>query len=355
MVDTRARAFRATLIKLGVFAVTMLLVFVVLVVVFSRYRPGSTNDYTALFTSASQLKSGSKVKIAGVEVGSVSGTKLTPDNEAEVKFSVDKKYPLPSSIKVLIRYENLTGDRYVELQRGTGDVDSVIAPGGQIPITQTEPALDLDKLLGGFKPLFRTLDGKQVNELTGALIDVFQGNSQQAAVNHLLATTGSFTNSLGERDQLIGDVIDNLNKTLGTLDSDRKGFTADLDKLHDLVGQLAADRSTIGQSITNVAGMTNDLSDLLIDTRPGLKSLVVDTGRMAEEMNKGEDYVRGLLPRLPNDFKMLSNLGSYGAWLQIWLCRQRILFTGPNNTQIVMTTLDDTGNTTRAGGRCANT
>ena len=63
----RARAFRATIIKLGSFVVVMVLVFVALVVVFSKYRSGSTREYTAVFTSASALKSGSSVEIAGVE------------------------------------------------------------------------------------------------------------------------------------------------------------------------------------------------------------------------------------------------------------------------------------------------
>ncbi|NMO04732.1 MCE family protein [Gordonia sp. TBRC 11910] len=350
--DSRARAFRATLIKLGVFAVTMLLVFVALVVVFSRYRPGSSNDYSALFTSASSMKSGAKVKIAGVDVGAVSGIELTQSSEAKVDFTVDAKYPLPSSVRALIRYENLTGDRYLELQRGVGDVNSTISPGGQIPITQTEPALDLDKLLGGFKPLFRTLNPKEVNELSAALIEVFQG--QGPALTQLLNSTSQFTNSLADRDQLIGEVIDNLNQTLGTLDADKKGFSEDLDRLHQLVDGLAADRTTIGQSLSSTSALTNNLADLLTDTRPQLKQLVTDTGSLATEMNRGEGYVRQVLPRLPNDFKTLSNLGSYGAWLQIWLCRQRIIMTGPGNTQIVFTSLDATKNS-RPGNRCDNT
>lgn len=350
--DSRARAFRATLIKLGVFAVTMILVFVALVVVFSRYRPGSSDEYTALFTSASSMKSGAKVKIAGVEVGAVSGVELTQSAEAKVSFTVDQDYPLPSSVRALIRYENLTGDRYLELQRGVGDVDSTISPGGQIPITQTEPALDLDKLLGGFKPLFRTLNPDEVNQLSEALIQVFQG--QGPALTQLLDSTSQFTNSLADRDELIGQVIDNLNETLGILDADKQGFSEDLDRLHVLVQGLAADRTTIGQSLSSTSALTNNLASLLTDTRPQLKQLVTDTGALATEMNRGEGYVRQVLPRLPNDFKTLSNLGSYGAWLQIWLCRQRIIMTGPGNTQILFTSLDTTRNS-RPGNRCANT
>ena len=34
---------------------------------------------------------------------------------------VDDRYRVPRNVKALIRYENLTGDRYVELRRGTGE------------------------------------------------------------------------------------------------------------------------------------------------------------------------------------------------------------------------------------------
>lgn len=242
--DNRARAFRATLIKLGAFTVVMILVFVALVVVFSRYRSGgASNEFSAVFTSASAMKSGSKVKIAGVEVGSVGGVELNRANEAVVTFSVDEQYPLPKSVRALIRYENLTGDRYLELQQGgTGDTSSFLGDGAQIPITQTEPALDLDKLVGGFKPLFRTLNADDVNALTSSLIAVFQGQGG-GALNTLLANTASFTDALADRDQLIDSVINNLNTTLATLDGDRAGLDTSVDLLQQLVTGLAEQKA----------------------------------------------------------------------------------------------------------------
>lgn len=348
--DNRARAFRATLIKLGAFAIVMVLVFVALVVVFSRYRSGKSDDYTALFTSASAMKSGSTVKIAGVEVGAVHSISLNRQNEAEVDFSVDRQYPLPSSVRALIRYENLTGDRYLELEQGSGDPDKTLAPGSRIPVTQTEPALDLDKLLGGFKPLFRTLNPDEVNDLSASLIQVFQG--QGPALNQLLSSTADFTNTLADRDQLIGEVVDNLNKTMATVEGDRTGFDESLDRLQQLVSGLNAQRGVIGDSLTQTAKLTNSLSDLLVTTRPDIKSATDNLGKTSAELLKSEPYVRGLIQRLPNDYKMLSNVGSYGAWLQLWLCRIRLLFNGPGDNQIWFTPVDVTSQSTNPGGRC---
>jgi phospholipid/cholesterol/gamma-HCH transport system substrate-binding protein len=350
MAVSRERAFRATVIKLGTFAVVMLLIFVALVVVFSQYRGGSSYGYKATFTSASQLKSGSKVRIAGVEVGKVGSVGLNPDNQAVVEFDVDEKYRLPTSAEAMIRYENLTGDRFLELQEGTGDPTKLLGDGGTIPVDQTEPALDLDKLLGGFKPLFRTLNPKEVNELSGSLIEVFQG--QGPALNELLRNTATFTDSLADRDQLIGQVIDNLNTTLGTIEADDQGLDESLDRLQQLISGLNSQRDVIGEAVTNTSEVTNDLNQVLVDNRADLKSLITATGEVSDEVLKAEPYVRGLISRLPADFKALSNLGSYGAWLQIWLCQVNLFFTAPNGQEISWSSVDVTGPKTNPGGRC---
>ena len=347
----RARAFRATIIKLRSFVVVMVLVFVALVVVFSKYRSGSTREYTAVFTSASALKSGSSVEIAGVEVGTVSDVSLNRDNQAVLKFTVADKYSVPKSVKALIRYENLTGDRYLELRREPGAAGPRLADGARIPVEQTQPALDLDNLVGGFKPLLRSLNPDEANQLTASLIEVFQG--QGPALTHLLKSTAQFTDSLADRDQLIGDVIDNLNTMIGTVEDDKKGFDSSVDLLQQLVTGLASQRDVIGTALTQTSQLTNGMADLLSTTRPDLQKVVHNTGRVSEEVLKAEPFLRNLLSRLPEDYKKLANLGSYGAWLQIYFCRIRLLIGGPGNTQVFYTAIDVTGDKTQAQGRCA--
>ncbi|MCF8569993.1 MCE family protein [Gordonia sp. HY002] len=349
--DRRARAFRATLIKLGTFIVVMLMVLTGLVIVFSKYQSGSSITYVAMFDSASAMKSGSSVEIAGVEVGTVKSIELTEDNKAHVEFTVNENYRLPESARALIRYENLTGDRYLELQPGDGDLNTAMAPGDEIPMGRTEPALDLDKLLGGFKPLFRTMDADEVDKLSSALIAVFQG--QGGSLNSLLASTSSFTNEIADRDQLIGSVIDNLNKTLGTLEADHRGLDESVDRMQQLISGLAGDKDVIGRAISESESATTDLADLMGAIRPDTKKAITALGTTSGNALKAEPFIRDLLTRLPGDFKKLSNLGSYGSWLQIYFCRIRLLLPGPGNTQYYYTAIDAMGDQTTAGGRCA--
>ena len=174
MAATGMPSHRSMVIKVSIFTVAMLLVAAGLVVVFGDFRFGPESTYHATFSDASRLKSGQKVRIAGVPVGAVSGVKLNPDNTIDVKFGVDQRYTLYSSTRAVIRYENLVGDRYLEITSGPGELRK-LPPGGTIDSQHTQPALDLDALLGGLRPVLKGLDADKVNTISSAVIRVVAG------------------------------------------------------------------------------------------------------------------------------------------------------------------------------------
>ena len=151
-----------------------------------------------------------------MEVGKVNKVRLVDGGRrVRVDFAVDRSLPLYQSTTAQIRYANLIGDRYLELKRGEGEgADRVLPPGGLIPLARTQPALDLDALIGGFRPVFRALDPEKVNTIASAIITVFQG--QGGTINDILDQTAQLTSALADRDQAIGEVVKNLNTVLDT-------------------------------------------------------------------------------------------------------------------------------------------
>ena len=119
-------------------------------------------------------------------VGSVNGVALNPDNTVDVAFDVNKRYQLYTSTRAVVRYENLVGDRYLEITSGPGELRK-LPPGATIPKQNTQPALDLDALLGGLRPVLKGLDGAKVNEVSNAVIELLQG--QGGALSSLLSST----------------------------------------------------------------------------------------------------------------------------------------------------------------------
>ncbi|MGX1811171.1 MCE family protein [Nocardia sp. NPDC055321] len=318
-----------TPIKLAVFATVMAMIFAGLVVVFGQIRFAPASDFRALFTSSSGMLPGAKVRIAGVPVGTVTSVELGPDYLAHVGFRVDSEHVLRTSTRAAIRYENLVGDRYLELLDGPGEARE-LAAGATIDVEHTAPALDLDMLLGGFKPLLRGLDPDRANNLTDALIRIFQG--QGGNLVSLLNDGGSFAQTLGDRDALIGSVIDNLNTVLATIDERGDQFTSTITEIRRLVSGLAADRDAIGEAIPRIAGATGDLTDLLAQSRPDLRATVEQTSRVAGLMNEGSDTIQWVLDRLPQTYRDLIRIGSYGSFLNMYMCSVVFLVDGPNGT-----------------------
>jgi phospholipid/cholesterol/gamma-HCH transport system substrate-binding protein len=316
---------------LAIFTLVMALIFAGLTVVFSQMRFARANGYHAVFTSSSGMLPGSKVRIAGVPVGSVKSIKVGKDHLAHVEFDVDRKYRLLASTRATIKYENLVGDRYMELLEGPGTTQ-VLGDGATIAKEQTAPALDLDMLLGGFKPLIRGLDPGQVNDLTSALLQIFQG--QGGTLVQLLNSGGSFAKTLADRDELIGNVINNLNTVLQTIDQRGDQFATTLDELQRLVSGLAAERDPIGDALPRIAGATQDLTELLGQARPDLRSTIEQTGRLASNLDGGSDTLQWVLERLPDTYKKLIRIGAYGSFLQLYICGTNMLVDGPDGKQI---------------------
>jgi phospholipid/cholesterol/gamma-HCH transport system substrate-binding protein len=320
-----------TLINVSVFTVVMVLVAAMLVVVFGEFRFGSDKDYHATFTDASRLKAGQDVRIAGVPVGSVEGVTLNDDNTVDVAFTVSNRYQLYTSTRAAIRYENLVGDRYLEITSGPGELKKV-PPGGTL--TNTQPALDLDALLGGLKPVFKGLDGAKINEVSNAIIELLQG--QGGALSQMLSSTSAFTQNLAARDQLIGDVINDLNTVLGTVDAKGAEFDATVDRLQKLLTGLAEGRDPIAGAIGPLAAAQNDLTATLENSRRPLQGVIENARPLAQRLDERKADVNKVIEPLAENYLRLNALGAYGAFFNIYYCSIRMKINGPAGSDILI-------------------
>jgi phospholipid/cholesterol/gamma-HCH transport system substrate-binding protein len=338
---------RAMLIKVGIFTVSMLLVAVGLVITFGEFRFGPSNTYHANFIDATRLKPGQKVRIAGVPVGSVKDVKLNPNNTVDVAFTVDKRYTMYSSTRAVIRYENLVGDRFLEITSGPGELRK-LPPGATIDQQHTQPALDLDALLGGLRPVLKGLDANKINTISSYVIQLLQG--QGGALSNLLADTNAFGSTLGARDQVIGDVINNLNAVLATVDAKGAQFSASVDELQKLITGLAQGRDAIAGAIPPLATTTSDLTDFLKRSRRPLQGVLENTRPIATEITDRMPEVNNDIEQLGEDYLRLSALGAYGAYFNIYFCSVTIKINGPAGSDI---SIPMGGQVDPSKGRCA--
>ena len=318
------RPLGITGLKVGVFMVTMLLLTAALFAVFGELRGGAQNTYSALFDDVSSLKKGDSVRVAGVRVGTVNRVDLQPDNTVTVGFGADRDIVLTSGTKAAVRYLNLVGDHYLELIDTPGSAH-IAPPGSVIPAERTQPALDLDLLLGGLKPVVQALNPQAVNALTNSLIQVLQG--QDGNIESLFGKTSAFSNALADNAATVQQLIDNLNAVLATLDKDGAKFSGTVDKLEQLVTGLAADRDPIGNAITALDKGTASLTDLLTQARPPLAGTVDQLARLAPLLDDDKATLDIALQKAPKNYRKLVRLGSYGSWINQYLCGMSVRVT----------------------------
>ena len=315
-----------------------------LIIVFGQFRFQAEKSYKALFSNVSGLEGGNFVRIAGVEVGKVKNITMQPDSTVLVEFTATDSVVLTEGSRAAIRFADLVGGRYLALEEGAGGVKR-LNTGATIPLSRTEPALDLDALVGGFRPLFRALDPDQVNKLTGQLIAAFQG--QGGTIGSFLTQAAALTNTLADRDRLIGQVVTNLNVLLGSLGDQSGQFAKAVDSLSELVEGLQARKQEISNGVAYANAAAGSIADLLAQARPPLKKVVHEADRTAATILADHDYFDNFLNTWPDATQILNRQGLYGDFFSFYLCDVVLKLNGKGGQPVYVKVAG------QSTGRCA--
>jgi phospholipid/cholesterol/gamma-HCH transport system substrate-binding protein len=311
----KATAIDAT--KLVIFIVVTTIATGMLVLTIGNLSFAPSKDYKAVFSDATGVVKGDDVRVAGVKVGNVKKIEVVDRTRALVTFKVNKDRPITRSTLATIRYRNLVGQRYISLSQGVGSSQPLKA-GQTIPLSRTSPALDLTVLFNGFKPLFQALSPADINKLSYEIVTVFQGEG--GTLESLLSHTASVTSTLAARDQVIGSLITNLNKTMVTI-GDRDHELSDLlIKLRIFVTGLAHDRHAILGSLDSISNLAVQTSDLVTKVRPGLTTDVKQLRRVSTNLDRNKAEVDRALQVLPIKLQKVGRTAIYGSFFNFYLC-----------------------------------
>jgi phospholipid/cholesterol/gamma-HCH transport system substrate-binding protein len=234
-----------------------------------------------------------------------------------VQFTADESVVLTEGSRAVVRYDDLFGGRFLLLEEGAGGVKR-LGPGATIPLGRTQPALDLDALIGGLRPVFRALNPDQINALSGQLIQAVQG--QGPTVGSVLTQAAAVTNTLADRDRLFGQLITNLNIVLGSL-GDQDGQVAKaVDSLSTLMTTLQERKQDLALGIRGTDRIFALGTEVLRRARSPLKKVVDQTDRVAGTLLADKDFLDNLINTLPDDYRIIGREGLYGDFFTFYLC-----------------------------------
>jgi phospholipid/cholesterol/gamma-HCH transport system substrate-binding protein len=314
-------------IKLALFVAVSLLLTLIVSNTVTRPLGHSTYTYRAIFADASGLRPGDDVDISGVRVGKVTGERLSgnttyidgkqyPD-DAVVTFEVERSQTFTTNARAVIRYEDLLGARFLSVEQSTPS-DTTMSPDAVFYPDHTAPALSLTALFDGFKPLFSALAPSQANQLAADIVADFQGEG--GSITALLGNVATLTENLGQRDQLIGQVVGNLDVVLTSV-ADHDGDLAMLiEQLKSLTHGLSSDRQQIAGALKGLDAVAESVADLLDQGEPILHHDISDLFLVAGTLVRNEKVLAAAVQALPLGAAAFTRSLGYGTWLNGYVC-----------------------------------
>lgn len=197
-----------------------------------------TRTYVAEYTDASGLHQDGDVRVRGVRVGKVEAVDLARvdgQNVAQVRFTLDKKYGVVHDTRLAIKFQALTGVRYVDVTNPAenyGDADLV----KQIPTSMTQPSFDVTALFNGLQPVLATLSPEEINTFTANAASFLTGDGSGLAP--LLQSIRRLTEFVTDRQQVVAVLMNNLSEIANGIGGASERFIHIIDLVNQPVDKV---------------------------------------------------------------------------------------------------------------------
>jgi phospholipid/cholesterol/gamma-HCH transport system substrate-binding protein len=225
----------AALWRLGLSAAAAVVLYIGLTNTLTNPVALDTRAYTAEFTDASGLHPDGDVRVHGVRVGKIDSVELARrdgQNLAEVKFTLDQQYGIVSMSRLAIKFQALTGVRYMDVANvaeGYDPADLIT----QVPTSMTQPSFDVTALFNGLQPVLATLSPEEINTFTANAASFLTGDGSGLAP--LLESVRRLTEFVSDRQEVVAALTRNLSQVADTIDGKSKQFIHLIDLLNQPV------------------------------------------------------------------------------------------------------------------------
>ncbi|MEV4747330.1 MCE family protein [Streptosporangium sp. NPDC049248] len=225
--------------------------------------PGGAGPYrlTAYFSAAPSLYEQAKVKVLGLDAGTVQ--KLTVEGDrVRADLLIDGEVPLPADVNAVVAAQNTLGERNVVLHPPWTPGKPKIAPNTVIPLERTDLPVEIDDALEAFTKLTDALDTDKMGDVAGNLADTVRGRGTQ--INGALADAAALTRTLAGQDEQLIELAKGLNRIATNLNRREKQVKTTIDAFAEAGATLADERQRMKRFITGLAELVQR-GDVLIE------------------------------------------------------------------------------------------
>ncbi|OBK81684.1 MCE family protein [Mycobacterium sp. 1164985.4] len=248
--------------------------------------------YTAYFTNAAGVTSGSDVQIYGYNVGKVTSVDLDLSaRAAKVLFTVDRDLRLGDQTLVAIKTDTILGQRILAVTPGgAGSVDTV-------PLGRTTTPYTLPDALQDLGNSAAELDTDAFESALETLTATMRDATPQ--LRSALDGVAALSRSINARDEDLAQLLTHA-KSLSTILATR---SRQLNQLitdgNELFAELSEQRTALASLVAGIGDVSRQISGFVADNRREFGPALVKLNLVLENLNARRAHLDEALKRLP--------------------------------------------------------
>ncbi len=265
---------------------------------------------TAYFANTNGLFVGDEVRILGVPVGLIETIEPQPER-AKVTFYVDDKYDVPADVNAVIMSPSLVPVRAIQLTpvyKG----GATLADESVIPEERTAVPVEFDDFREQLERLADTLQPTQPGGVStlGALINTAADNLRGEGPNirdTVIKLSQAFS-ALGDKSADIFTTFKNLSILVSALEDSRDLLRQLNGNLASVTGVVANDSNEIGNAVTGINDVVDDLNGFLAENRESLGTTSDKLASVSQFLVDNIGQIKEILHSGPNSFQNFLNI-----------------------------------------------
>lgn len=290
----------------------VVLVAVVLAAAVTVYRQlNRPTTITADFATTTGIYVGDDVRVAGVEVGTISA--IEPRGETvRMTMRVDHGVPIPADARAIIIAQNLVANRFVQLAPAYATSGPVMADGANIPRARTAVPVEWDEVKEQLTRLARDLGPRSGVETSsvGRFIDAtgtaLAGNGD--TLGDALRELAQVGQTLSENSGNITDTIANLQTFVTAVRDSRTQIVQFENRLATLSGVLDGSKSDLDAALTNLAQAVGDVQRFVVANRDRASEQIRRLAAVTQNLVDHDDDLEQLLHVFPTNMANFYNI-----------------------------------------------
>jgi len=216
---------------------------------------------TVTLTDASGIADGSLIKLAGVDIGIVTGLSVV-SGEARLSLAIDEAVGIRQDAVVQIRARSVLGEKYVGLTTGT-EAAPLLEDGGVL--TNTRRATEIDELVNAMGAIINDIDTQALSAALEAIAAALEEDPERAG--RMLADAEVILDNVAAASADLPDLATAAGETLARVDRVTGQLTPLLRDSGVVMSRLDAATAELPQTAEDASATLTETRALISETR----------------------------------------------------------------------------------------